>query len=110
MFITSNWFWMLMGMLTILVGVGFKYLAADRGWTLSWWKWLLSIIWWVIFSLTFYTSGILVGENESGAGMWVLLSGLFVSLILGVILWRVLAHGSEDNEEPETAEAAVAEA
>ena len=110
MFFTSNLFWFLMGMLSILVGVGFNYFAKDRGWKLNLWKWLLIIIWWIIFTLTFFASGILTGENESGAGMWVLLSGMFVSLILGVVLWRILAHKSKGVEKPETAEPAAAEA
>ena len=110
MFLTSNLFWFLMGMLSILVGVGFKYFAEDRGWKLNWWKWLLCIIWWAILSLSIYASGTLTGENESGAGMWGLLSGIFVSLVYGVILWRILSRGSKENKEPETAEPAAVDA
>lgn len=110
MFFETNLFWFLMGMLSILVGVGFKYFADDRGWTLNWWKWLLCILWWIIFSLSFYAAGTLTGENESGAGMWVLVTGAFVCVVYGVIIWRVLSHGSKKDDEPETAEPAAVEA
>jgi hypothetical protein len=109
MFLTSNLFWFLMGMLSILVGVGFKYFAEDRGWKLNWWKWLLCISWWAILSVSIYASGTLTGENEAGAGMWVLLSGIFVNLVFGVIIWRILSHKPKEDE-PEVVEPAAAEA
>ena len=103
MFVGGNLYWFLMGLLTILVGVGFKYFAEDRGWSLNWWKWLLSIIWYIIFSLSFYAWGTLMGENEAGAGLWTLAVGLLVCLIFGVGLWRLLASGSKTAEVEETA-------
>ena len=90
MFFEGNVFWFLMGMLAILVGVGFKYFADDRNWVLTWWKWLLVIVWYCIFNLSFLAWGTLIGENEPGAGWRVGLLGLFISLILGVGLWRLL--------------------
>ena len=90
MFLNSGLFWFFMGMITILVGVGFKTFANDRGWVLNWWKWLLSIIWYVIFSLSVLSFSTLSGENEGSAGVKVLLLGLFVCIVLGVGLWRLL--------------------
>ena len=90
MFLNSGLFWFFMGMITILVGVGFKAFANDRGWVLNWWKWLLSIIWYAIFSLSVLSFSTLSGENEGSAGVKILFLGLFISIVLGVGLWRLL--------------------
>lgn len=90
MFWNGNIFWLLMGMLFVLVGFGFKALADDRGWVLNWWKGLLAAIWYWILMLSFYAWGTLAGERES-AGFRIFLLGLFVSIILGVGLWRLLS-------------------
>ena len=91
MFFASGFFWMLMGVLLVLVAAGFRAFAHERGWVITWWKGLLALIWYGIFTLSFFAYGTLAGENEAGAGFRVLLLGLFVSLVLGVGLWRVLA-------------------
>jgi hypothetical protein len=91
MFFNSGLFWFIMGIVAVLVGAGFKAFAEDQGWKLNWWKWLLSIVWYAIFSGSFLSWGTLIGENEAGAGWKMGLFGLFISLILGVGLWRLLA-------------------
>jgi hypothetical protein len=91
MFFSSGLFWILMGIIFVLVAAGFKEFADERGWEINWWKGLLAVIWYAILSLSFYAYGTLRGENEASAGVKFLLLGLFVSLILGVGLWRLLA-------------------
>lgn len=91
MFIGGSLFWFLMGMVAVLVGCGFKAFADSKGWELNWWKWILIAIWYGIFNLAFLTWGTLIGEMEPGAGWKMGLLLLFVSLILGVGLWRLLA-------------------
>jgi hypothetical protein len=83
-------FWFVMGMLAICIGAAFKAFADDKGWELTWWKWLLTVIWYAIFSLSFFSWGTLIGEMEAGAGFRIWLLGMVVSLILGVGLWRIL--------------------
>lgn len=109
MFFTSGIFWFLMGMLAILVGAGFNAFAKDRGWTLNWWKWLLSIIWYAIFCLSFMAWGTLIGEGEGSAGIKLWGVGMIICIIFGVGLWRLLAHKPKDDE-PEVVEATPAEA
>ena len=99
MFFNSGLFWFFMGMVTILIGVGFKTFANDRGWTLSWWKWLLSILWYVIFSLSIFSYATLSGENEERAGVKILLLGLFVCIVYGAGLLRLLSFGSRISSE-----------
>ena len=43
------------------------------------------------FSLSFYSYGTLAGENEGGAGFKLMPLILFICLILGVGLWRLMA-------------------
>ena len=100
MFFNSGLFWFFMGMITILIGAGFKVFANDRGWILSWWKWLLSILWYIIFSLSIFSYSTLAGEGEDSAGIKMLLLGFFVCIVYGVGLWRLLAHKSNINRTP----------
>ncbi len=94
----SNFFWILWGVVLVLVGAGFKTFAEDQGWKLNWWKWVLTFIWYVLFTTNFYLFGTLAGENESSAGFKLMLLGLFVCLILGVGLWRLMLMGGEPAE------------
>ena len=90
MFFTSGLYWFIMGIVAVFVGLGFKAFAEDKGWELNWWKWLLSIVWYALFSGSFLAWGTLIGENEGSAGWKFGLFGLFICLILGVGLWRLL--------------------
>ena len=90
MFFNSSFFWFLMGVLFILVAAGFRAFAKDRGWVISWWKALIGLLWYAIFTFSFYAYGTLRGENESSAGLKILILGLFVSLVLAITIWRLL--------------------
>jgi hypothetical protein len=86
-------FWMLMGILAVAIGGGLWSFADQHGWTMTWWKWILAVLWFALFGLSFYAAGTLVGEYEDRAGWRVLLLGLFFTAVFGVGLVRVLAHG-----------------
>ncbi len=92
MFFDSNLFWVLMGIVFVLVAAGVKAFADERGWVIPWWKGLLAVSWYVLFCSSFYAWGTLIGENEGSAGFKIFLLGFFVSAILGVALWRVLSY------------------
>ena len=96
MFFESGFFWFLMGIVFVLVAAGFKTFADDRGWIITWWKALLGMIWYGVFSVSFLAWGTLIGEGEGGAGFRVFLLGMFISLILGVGLWRLMALESSE--------------
>ena len=89
-------------MITIIIGFGFKAFANDRGWILNWWKWLLSILWYIIFSLSIFSYGTLTGEREESAGIKILFLGLFVCIIYGVALLRLLAKKPKADSTPTT--------
>lgn len=98
MFFSSGFFWLLMGVLFTLVAAGFKAFADDRGWVMTWWKALLGILWYAIFSLSFLAWGTLIGESEGPAGFKLFLSGMVVCVILGVGYWRLMGMNTVEEE------------
>jgi hypothetical protein len=94
MFLNGALFWFSMGILFVVIAAGLKAFADERGWRITWWKGLLAVVWYAIFALSFYAWGTLVGEGESRAGFKLFLLGLFVSVVLGVGLIRLLARDS----------------
>lgn len=95
-------FWMIMGVILVLVGAAFKAFAEDQGWNLTWWKGVLALLWYGLFSLSFYTYGTLAGENEGSAGFKIMLLILFICLILGVGLWRLMLLGANTETQTDT--------
>lgn len=103
MFFNGNIFWFLMGLLFVVVAGGFKVFAEDLGWKLTWWKWLLSVVWYLgFFGMSFYAWGTFVGEGFPGAGFKLFLLGFFISIILGVGLWRLWTYKSASVAVAET--------
>ena len=76
-------FWMLMGVIAVAIGGALWSFADRRGWVMTWWKWLLVVVWYGVFAVSFYAAGTLVGEFEPRAGLRVLLLGLFFCIVLG---------------------------
>lgn len=99
MFMNGAVFWFLMGILFVVVVVGMKAFADDRGWRITWWKAGLAGIWYGILSLSLYAWGTLIGEREAGAGFRLFLLGLFASIVFGVGLFRLLSHRPESPPE-----------
>ncbi len=90
--LTGGLFWFLMGATFVLVAAAFMVFCRDRGWTVTWWKGLLVLAWYAILSLSFFAWGTLIGEGEAGAGFKLFLIGLFISIVFGVGLLRLLAR------------------
>jgi hypothetical protein len=98
MFFGSDFFWLLMGVILVLVAAAFKSFADDQGWHLTWWKGLLALLWYGLFTLSFYSYGTLAGEDEASAGFKLMLLILFICLILGVGLWRLMVWNPTRTE------------
>ena len=92
--LTGGPFWFLMGVVFVLVAAAFRAFVQDRGWVVTWWKALLAIAWYAVLCTSFFAWGTLIGENEAAAGFKLFLIGLFVSIVFGVALIRLLAHSS----------------
>ena len=94
MILTGGFFWFLMGAVFVLVAVAFLAFSRDRGWTITWWKGLLALLWYTILSLSLFAWGTLIGEGEGGAGFKLFLIGLFITIVLGVALLRLFPRPS----------------
>ncbi len=83
-------FWMVMGGLMILLFIGAGYWLKDAGISMSWWKWMLSALWYAGVYVIIAGGFTLIGEHEVRAGLFFL--GVFgtVMIILGAGLWRIL--------------------
>ena len=90
--LTGGPFWFLMGVVFVLVAAGFHAFARDRGWVVTWWKALLAVIWYAILCTSFFACGTLIGENEASAGLKLFLIGIFISIVFGVALVRLMAR------------------
>ncbi|PKP51393.1 MAG: hypothetical protein CVT92_12910 [Bacteroidetes bacterium HGW-Bacteroidetes-1] len=83
-------FWIVMGGLYTISFTGFYYWITDSIIKMNWWKWLLSILWFLGLNITIAGGFTLFGEKEIRAGFWFLsvFGGVFI--VLGVGLWRLL--------------------
>ena len=97
-FFTSGAFWFIEGVFVCLVIIGFKYWMEDHGTALSWWNWVLFIVWLFFggFTIAFITTSL--GENEPRAA---LLGGILfglMAILSGFILWKLLICRSQNTK------------
>ena len=78
------------GLLTGAVIVGAITWAKELGWKMTWWKWLLSAIWYVLLLFLLFAAFTFVGEGEQAAGWKTLGISAVLLVILGAGLVRVL--------------------
>ena len=88
--IWKAFYWMAMGVLYTIMIAGAPSLADSLGLQMSWWKWLLTALWYVLLSLGVAASFTLMGEKEPRAGQYSLGLTLVIMIILGVGLWSLL--------------------
>jgi hypothetical protein len=69
--------------------------ARDLRLKMTWWKWLLAALWYLLLGFSVISAFTLVGEGEAAAGMRMLMFSGVITIILGVALVRVLFAGRE---------------
>jgi hypothetical protein len=79
-----------MGLIYAVTIAGAPIWAQDLGLQMTWWKWLLLAIWYVILSFTFAGGFTLLGEKEPVAWHKFLGFHLIIIIILSAILWYLL--------------------
>jgi hypothetical protein len=67
--------------------------AKDLGLKMTWWKWLLAALWYLLLNLFVFLDFTFIGEGEKGAGLKLLLFQAVIMIILGVGLIRLLRSG-----------------
>jgi len=93
-FFSSGLFWFLEGIFACLFIIGFKYWAEDRGYIMSFWKWLLLGIWIVLFGFTLAFVGTSLGEGEPNAALFGGIIFGLITIISAVGLWRIVIRKS----------------
>ena len=94
-FFLSGTFWFIEGVLAVLVVIGLKTWAEDKGVPMSYWKWILFVVWVLFFGFTLAFIGTSLGEGEPHAAV---IGGIvfgLISIISGVGLWRLVLTGKK---------------
>ena len=83
-------FWIVMGLIYAVTIAGAPVWAEDLGLQMTWWKWILAALCYVLLSFTFAGSFTLLGEKEPGA--WYKFMGfhLIITIIFGAIVWSLI--------------------
>ena len=76
--------------------------AKNMGLQMNWWKWLLSAIWYFMLLLLLFAAFTFIGEGEPAAGWRTVGISLFVMLVLGTGLFKLLQKGSGDTGHQST--------
>ena len=80
----------IVGLLTGAVVVGASTWARALGLKMSWWKWLLSILWYILLLFLIFAAFTFMGEGELAAGWKTVGISVVVMVILGTGLVRIL--------------------
>jgi hypothetical protein len=88
--ITRPLYWIAMGLIYALIIAGARYWAQDLGLKMTWWKWMLTAMWYVLLSFSFASGFTLLGEREPRAGWYSLGFFLSISAVVGVLLWTLV--------------------
>ena len=87
-----------MAILAVLVVIGIKLWAEDRGVPMPIWKWAVVTCWILAFAVTVAFIGTSLGENEPrAASLGGLIFGTIV-VIAGVATWRLMRIGVGSND------------
>jgi hypothetical protein len=78
------------GLFTGAVVVGAVSWAKSLGRKMSWWKWLLSALWYLMLLFLLFASFTFMGEGEPAAGWKTLGISVVLMVILGAGLVRIL--------------------
>ena len=84
-------FWIAMGLIYALAIAGARVWAQDLGLQMTWWKWLLAALWYLMLSVGLAGGFTLMGEKEPRAGYYFLGLVLIGMIILGIGLWFLLS-------------------
>ena len=89
----------LVGLLSGAVILGAIVWVRSLGLKMTWWKWLLSALWYLLLLFVVFASFTLMGEGESGAAWKILGISLLVLVVLGAGLVRILMHSREYDQD-----------
>ena len=83
----------IVGLLTGAVVVGANFWAKALGLRMHWWKWLLSVLWYMLLLFFIFAAFTFMGEGEVSAGWKTLGISVVILVVLGAGLARILLSG-----------------
>jgi hypothetical protein len=83
-------FWIIMGLMYAMTLAGAPLWAEDLGLQMSWWKWLIIILWYAILNFSFAGAFTLLGEKEPGAWYKFLGFHLIIMAAFGFVVWFLI--------------------
>ena len=93
----SGFLWFVEGILFVVMVMGVRAWAQERGLPMPVWKWALFVVWVLLAGFTIAFVGTSFGEGEpTAATRGGLLFGL-ITIISGVGVWRVLLAGAKKS-------------
>lgn len=97
-FFDSGWFWFIEGVLATVFILGIKAWMEDRGIPRNWWKWLALVLWILLAGFSIAFVGLSIGEREMTAAFrgGILLGT--ITIVSGVLVWRILNRGGPEKK------------
>ena len=87
----------IIGFLSGAVIIAAIFWAKDMGLDMNWWKWLLSAFWFLMLLLLFFAAFTFIGEGEAVAGWRTAGISVFVMMVLGLGLIRLLRKAPKNS-------------
>jgi len=86
-----------MGLLYGFIIFSVRCVVKDMCISMNWWRWFLIVAWFIFLNIGVAAAFTLYGEKEPGAGNYLLIITLLISVVWGVFLWRSLAAARTRN-------------
>jgi hypothetical protein len=90
--------WIIFGATSVLVVLGALEWFKDAGISMTWWKWLVAAMWYILALMIFAAPFTLMGEGEAQAGWKLLLFSIPVLVVTGFVLYRILLLGKAKKQ------------
>ncbi len=90
-------FWLMMGMVSIIVIVGVKAWTDSLRVKMTWWKWAISVVWYVGFLFSVAVPATFMGEGEVAAGGKMIIFSVLPAILMGFGVWRVINADSKEK-------------
>jgi len=87
----------IVGFLSGAVIIAAIFWAKDLGLFMNWWKWLLFAFWYIVLLLLIFAAFTFIGEGEPVAGWRAAGIAVFVMMVLGLGLIRLLRKAPKNS-------------
>jgi len=90
-FFTSGTFWFIEGILFIVLLIALRAWLKEKSASMTWWKWILLVVWIFLAGFTAAFIGTNIGEGEYTAALRGGGASAIIVLVYALVLMRVLS-------------------